>query len=273
MLLEHHVCERTGLSRSELDALVRAGAFPKPRRSRNGVHRLWTVDDIEAWRRRKEWVERMRTLFVAENDGMAEIDDALQEAREPYEVLARIRWARARGTLDESKVDLSERVHGLRVRRDRRSWHVCLMIAIERGDCLREHGAIDWAAVREWLGPCPDLERKRRRGAPRASPEKKRLLAEAVEILKTRGGYSLNDACSIVAEVVRFTRRVRNPARTIEEAWREYERGKPTADGRRWYRYPLIGRGREFVGGVGSARRTQRRRARASNRDLTEKNP
>ena len=30
VLLEHHVCERTGLSPSELDVLVRAGAFPKP---------------------------------------------------------------------------------------------------------------------------------------------------------------------------------------------------------------------------------------------------
>jgi predicted DNA-binding transcriptional regulator AlpA len=95
VLLEHHVCERTGLSPSELDALVRAGVFPKPRRNRNGAHCSWTVDDIEAWRRRNEWVERMRTLFVAENDGMAEIDDSLWRAREPYEVLARIRWARA----------------------------------------------------------------------------------------------------------------------------------------------------------------------------------
>ena len=95
VLLEHHVCERTGLSPSELDALVRAGAFRKPRRSRNGVNRTWTVDDVEAWRRRNEWVERMRTLFVAENDGMAEIDDSLWQAREPYEVLARIRWSGA----------------------------------------------------------------------------------------------------------------------------------------------------------------------------------
>ena len=85
----------------------------------------------------------MRTLFVAENDGMAEIDDSLWRAREPYEVLARIRWARARGTLDESQVELFERMHGLRVRRARRSWHICLMIAIDRGDCLGEHGAID----------------------------------------------------------------------------------------------------------------------------------
>ena len=84
VLLEHHVCERTGLSLSELDALVRAGVFPKPRRNRNGAHCSWTVDDIEAWRRRNEWVERMRTLFVAENDGMAEIDDSLWRAREPY---------------------------------------------------------------------------------------------------------------------------------------------------------------------------------------------
>ena len=181
----------------------------------------------------------MHALFDAENDGMAEIDDALQRAREPYEVLARIQWSRARGTLDESVVDLFERVHGMRIRHDRRSWHICLMLAIERGDCLREHGAIDWVAVREWLGPCPDLERKRRRGAPRAAPGKKRLLAETVEILKTRGGFSLNDACSIVADVVRFTRRIRNPARTIEAAWREYERGKPTADGKRRYRYPF----------------------------------
>ena len=127
----------------------------------------------------------MRTLFVAENDGMAEIDDSLWRAREPYEVLARIRWARARGTLDESRVELFERLHGLRVRHDRRSWHICLMIAIDRGDCLREHGAIDWAAVREWLGPCPDG--KRRRGTPSSSPGKKRLLGEAVEILKTKG--------------------------------------------------------------------------------------
>ena len=127
----------------------------------------------------------MRTLFVAENDGMAEIDDSLWRAREPYEVLARIRWARARGTLDESKVELFERMHGLRVRRDRRNWHICLMIAIDRGDCLREHGAIDWAAVKAWLGPCPDG--KRRRGAPTTPPGKKRLLAEAVEILKRRG--------------------------------------------------------------------------------------
>ena len=59
VLLEHHVCERTGLSRSRLDALVRAGVFPKLRRSRNGAHCSWTVDDIEAWRRRNEWVERM----------------------------------------------------------------------------------------------------------------------------------------------------------------------------------------------------------------------
>ena len=83
VLLEHHVCERTGLSPSELDALVRAGVFPKPRRNRNGAHCSWTVDDIEAWRRRNEWVERMRTLFVAENDGMAEIDDSLWRARNP----------------------------------------------------------------------------------------------------------------------------------------------------------------------------------------------
>ena len=86
VLLAHHVCERTGLSPSELDALVRAGVFPKPRRNRNGAHRTWSVDDIEAWRRRNEWVERMRTLFVAENDGMAEIDDSLWRASEPYEV-------------------------------------------------------------------------------------------------------------------------------------------------------------------------------------------
>ena len=89
----------------------------------------------------------------AENDGMAEIDDSLWRAREPYEVLARIRWARARGTLDESRVELFERLHGLRARHDRCSGHLCLMIAIDRGDCLREHGVIDWAAVREWLGP------------------------------------------------------------------------------------------------------------------------
>ena len=38
VLLEHHVCERTGLSRSRLDALARAGVFPKPRRNRNGAH-------------------------------------------------------------------------------------------------------------------------------------------------------------------------------------------------------------------------------------------
>ena len=87
MLLEHHVCERTGLSPSELDALALAGVFPKPRRNRNGAHCSWTVDDIEARRRRNEWVEQMRTLFVAENDGMSEIDDALRRAREPYEVL------------------------------------------------------------------------------------------------------------------------------------------------------------------------------------------
>ena len=102
VLLEHHVCERTGLSRNELRERVRAGVFPKPRRNRNGAHCSWTVDDIEAWRRRNEWVERMRALFDTENDGMAEIDDALRRAREPYEVLARIRWARERGTLDES---------------------------------------------------------------------------------------------------------------------------------------------------------------------------
>ena len=77
VLLEHHVCERTGLSRSELDALVRARAFPKPRHSPNGARRSWTVDDVETWRRRNEWVERMRALFDAENDGMAEIDDSL----------------------------------------------------------------------------------------------------------------------------------------------------------------------------------------------------
>ena len=148
VLLEHHVCERTGLSRSRLDALARAGAFPKPRRSRNGAHRSWTVDDIEAWRRREEWVERMRTLFVAENDGMAEIDDSLRQEREPYEVLARIQWARARGTIDESRVDLFERLHRLRADHDPCSWHVCLMIAIDRGECLREHGAIDWVAVK-----------------------------------------------------------------------------------------------------------------------------
>ena len=161
----------------------------------------------------------MRTLFVAENDGMAEIDDSLWQEREPYEVLARIRCARARGTLDESQVELFERMHGLRVRRDRRSWHICLMIAIDRGECLREDGAIDWVAVEARLGRCP--EGKRSRGAPGASPDKKRLLAEAVEILKRRGGFSLNDACSIVADVVRFARHVRHPARTIEEAWRE----------------------------------------------------
>ena len=90
VLLEHHVCTLTGLSPSELDAHVRAGAFRKPRRNRNGAHCSWTVDDIEAWRRRNEWVERMRTLFVAENDGIAEIDDSLWQEREPYEVLARI---------------------------------------------------------------------------------------------------------------------------------------------------------------------------------------
>ena len=112
------------------------------------------------------------------------------------------------------------------------------MIAIDRGDCLRELGAIDWAAVREWLGPCPDG--KRMRGAPSSSPGKKRLLAEAVEILKRRGGFSLNDACSIVADVVRFTRHVPNPARTIEEAWREYACGKPTGDGKRSYRYGML---------------------------------
>ena len=103
--LEHHVLERTGLSGSELDSLVRAGAFPLPRHSPNGARRSWTVDDVETWRRRNEWVERMRALFDAENDGMAEIDDGLQRAREPYEVLARIRWSQARGTLDESAVD------------------------------------------------------------------------------------------------------------------------------------------------------------------------
>ena len=265
VLLEHHVCERTGLSPSELDALVRAGVFPKPRRNRNGAHCSWTVDDIEAWRRRNEWVERMRTLFVAENDGMAEIDDSLWRAREPYEVLARIRWARARGTLDESRVELFERLHGLRVRHDRRSWHVCLMIAIDRGDCLREHGAIDWAAVREWLGPCADG--KRRRGAHSSSPGKKRLLAEAVEILKRRGGFSRNDACSIVADVVRFTRHVRHPARTIEEAWREYERGKPAADGRRSYRYGML----RLEGEPSLCAALDW--LDASNRDLTEKNP
>ena len=112
------------------------------------------------------------------------------------------------------------------------------MIAIDRGECLREHGAIDWVAVNARLGRCPDG--KRRRGAPSNSPNKKRLLAEAVEILKKRGGFSLNDACSIVAEVVRFKRHVRNPARTIEEAWREYACGKPDGDGRRVYRYGML---------------------------------
>ena len=180
----------------------------------------------------------MRVLFVAENDGMAEIDDALRRAREPYEVLARIRWSQARGTLDESAVDLFERLHRVRAEHDRRSWHICLMIAIDRGECLREDGAIDWVAVEAWLGRCP--EGKRSRGAPGASPDKKRLLGEAVEILKTRGRFSLNDACSIVAEVVRFTRHVRNPARTIEEAWREYSCGKPDGDGRRVYRYAML---------------------------------
>ena len=95
-------------------------------------------------------------------------------------------------------------------------WHICLMIAIERGDCLREHGAIDWAAVKAWLGPCADG--KRRRGAPSSSPGKKRLLAEAVEILKRRGGFSLNDACSIVADVVRFTRQC-DQARLVKGEW------------------------------------------------------
>ena len=38
VLLEHHVCERTGLSRSRLDALVRAGAFPQtPAESERGA--------------------------------------------------------------------------------------------------------------------------------------------------------------------------------------------------------------------------------------------
>ena len=53
-------------------------------------------------------------------------------------------------------------------------WHICLMITIKRGDCLREHGAINWAAVREWLGPCPDG--KRRRGAPSSSPTIQRAM-------------------------------------------------------------------------------------------------
>ena len=237
VLLEHHVCERTGLSPNELKELVRAGAFPRPRKSPNGVRRTWTVDDIEAWRRRNEWVERMRALFVAENNGMAEIDDALRRARQPYEVLARIQSSLVRGTLDESAVDLYERMHRLRARHDRRSWHVCLMIAIVRRECLCEYGAIDWVAVEARLGRCP--EAKRNHGAPRASPGKKRLLAEAVEILTTRGGFSLRDACSIVAEVVRFTRQVRNPARTIEEAWREYSCGKPVG-GKRVYRHEML---------------------------------
>ena len=205
----------------------------------------------------------------AENDGMAEIDDSLWRAREPYEVLARIRWARARGTLDESQVELFERLHGLRVRRDRRSWHVCQMIAIERGDCLREHGAIDWAAVREWLGPCPDG--KRRRGAPSSSPEKKRPLAEAVEILKRRGGFSLNDACSIVADVVRFTR---HEPRAHDRGGLARVRMRQACRRREAFvsvRNAAIGRRTEFVGSVESARRKQRRRARASNGDLTEK--
>ena len=135
-------------------------------------------------------------------------------------------------------MDLFERLHRVRAEHDRRSWHICLMIAIDRGECLREDGAIDWVAVEARLGRCP--EGKRSRGAPGASPDKKRLLGEAVEILKTKARFSLNDACSIVAEVVRFTRHVRNPARTIEEAWREYSCGKPDGDGRRVYRYAML---------------------------------
>ena len=238
VLLERHVCERTGLSPDQLREHLDAGRFAQPRPSPNGGHPSWTADNIETWRRRNEWVERMRALFVAENGGMAEIDESLRQAREPYEVLARIRWSQARGTLDESAVDGFERLHLLRVGHDPCSWHVCLMIAIDRGECLREDGAIDWVAVEARLGPCPDG--KRRRGAPTTSSEKKRLLAEAVEILKRRGEFSLNDACSIVAEVVRFRRHVRNPSRTIEEAWREYACGKPDGNGRRvyWYRMP-----------------------------------
>lgn len=177
-------------------------------------------------------------MFAAENGGMAEIDESLRKAREPFEVLARIRWSRARGTLDESEVDWFERLHRLRVAFDPCSWDVCLMIAIDRGECLREYGAIDWFAVEERLGPRPDG--KRRRGAPESSPGTTRLLAEAVEILMRRGEFSLKDACSIVAEVVRFRRRVRVPSRTIEEAWRKYVRGKPNGEGDRVYRYRML---------------------------------
>ena len=37
-----------------------------------------------------------------------------------------------------------------------------------------------------------------------------------------------------------FGLRVTNPARTIEEAWREYACGKPAGDGKRSYRYGLL---------------------------------
>ena len=159
--------EAIGARWSEIDLDHATWTIPAARMKGGEAHRVLLAEAAVAvlakararwgaWRRRNEWVERMRTLFVAENDGMAEIDDSLWRAREPYEVLARIRWARARGTLDESRVELFERLHRVRAEHDRRSWHICLKIAIDRGECLREHGAINWAAVREWLGPCPD---------------------------------------------------------------------------------------------------------------------
>ena len=68
VLLEHHVCERTGLSPSELDALVRAGVFPKPRRFLREIDRLTPkdldihliVDNYSTHKHRhvKSWFER-----------------------------------------------------------------------------------------------------------------------------------------------------------------------------------------------------------------------
>ena len=77
------------------------------------------------------------------------------------------------------------------------------------------------------------------RGAPSSSPGKKRLLGEAVEILKTRGGYSVNDACSIVASRLVYASRAQSRAHD-RGCLARVRSGKPAGDRKRSYRYGLL---------------------------------
>ena len=198
----------------------------------------------------------IRRLFEIENGGRGELAATEAKNRGRYEMLARWRWAR-KHLGDECAADIEDdwRRHA---HWHPEAWHGCLMILLERGECLRNEGSggICWPEVKKRLGRRP--KSTGRSGNPGASFEKFRLIYQAVQILIEAGyperrdaakrddpahhrasGVTLDahplSACAIVARAVRLQKDeqpggkwVGDPDRNekaeaaVEDKWRKY---------------------------------------------------